>query len=145
MFDWIADAFWRWQTERKRWRGWEAGARAHGLFPAYHDFGGGIAVDREGEIWYSETPAAWTNVARVEQHEMRRAALGVAVRRHPELAHLWPARTAEDPPCPSCRGTGVPRGLPARTRHVMVCECGGMGWIAAARRPPGARPPASAR
>lgn len=130
MFEWLADTFWRWRYSKPR--PWERGPRAHGLFPAYSDWGGGMAVDRNGEIWYSEDPERWTNPGIVEEPSIRFAALGVAVCRHPELAGVRPARGPEHPTCPSCHGRGYPAQLPAKLRYFVVCQCGGLGWIPAA-------------
>ena len=131
MFNWLRDKYWRWQAKRNRARRapWERGPRSHGLFPAYADIGGGSAVDRDGEVWYSEEPMEWTDVRRVEDPALRHAILGVAVRRHPELAHIWPKRGANDLQCPGCGGTGVFGGLPVQVRHNIICQCGGLGWI----------------
>jgi hypothetical protein len=132
MFEWLADKYWRWRCRQTRPRAWERGPRAHGLFPAYSDWGGGMAVDRTGEIWYSEEPAAWTNPGIVEEPSIRFAALGVAVCRHPELADVRPVRQpADDPVCPTCGGRGYPAQLPPRLRYFVVCPCGGLGWIPA--------------
>jgi len=90
-----------------------------------------MAVDRNGEIWYSEDPERWTNPGIVEEPSIRFAALGVAVCRHRELAHVRPVRNANDPTCPGCHGRGHPDQLPARLRYFVVCQCGGLGWIPA--------------
>ena len=131
MLDWLADKYWRWYYRRSRARAWERGPRAHGVFPAYSDWGGGIAVDRRGEVWYSEQPSSWTNPAVVEDPAIRFAALGIAVGRHPELADVRPIRHANDPMCPTCRGRGYPAQLPPRLRYFVVCQCGGLGWVPA--------------
>ena len=133
MFDWLAERFWQWRVERDRHRrAWEGAARARGLYPAYCDMSGaGIAVDRGGEIWYSESPETWTNVERVAEPDVRFAALGVALARHPELAHLRPQRGPDDPVCPLCGGRGSPVQFPPRVRRSIVCQCGGLGWIPA--------------
>jgi hypothetical protein len=91
-----------------------------------------MAVDRSGEIWYSEEPAAWTNPAIVEEPSIRFAALGVAVCRHPELAGVRPVQQQGDPTCPTCGGRGYPAQLPPHLRYFVVCPCGGLGWVPAA-------------
>ena len=129
MFEWLADRYWRWRDSRTRPRPWERGPRAHGLFPAYSDWGAGMAVDRDGEIWYSEDPEPWTNPGIVDDPSIRFAALGVAVCRHPELSHVRPVRQASDPVCPTCDGRGYPAYLSPRVRYYVVCQCGGLGWV----------------
>ena len=130
MFDWLADRYWRWKISRdRRHRSWEPGPRRHGLFPAYADWGGGAAVDRSGEVWYSESPAEWTDVRRVAEPELRHVALVLTANRYTQLAHLLPIRAPGDPVCPTCQGHGVPRQLPPKLRHQILCQCGGLGWI----------------
>jgi len=137
MFEWLADRFYRWRHDRRRGRPWERGPRARGLFPAYADWGGGMAVDRAGEVWYAEEPAGWAARGVVAEPDIRFAALAVAVLRHPEIAHLAPVRTAGDPACPTCHGRGYPAQLPPKLRYWIVCQCGGLGWVptALANRP----------
>ena len=127
LFEWLADKFWRWRHSRPR--PWERGPRSHGLYPAYADWGAGMAVDRSGQVWYSENPDRWTNPALIEDPRIRFAALGVAVRRHPELAAVRPVRGPDDPVCPTCGGRGYPARLRPNLRYFFICQCGGLGWV----------------
>ena len=145
MFEWLVDRYWRWRGRRNRaaQREWESAARARGLAPAYADLGGFLAVDRAGDVWCSETPDGWDAATRVAEPDVRFAAIGVAVGRHPELARLVPDRRPEDPTCPTCRGRGSPADLPPRLRDRILCQCGGLGWLPAelARTPQVPEPP----
>ena len=138
-FEWIADRFYRWKygRYRARERAWEAGPKAHGLYPAYQDWIGGFAVDATGDVWLSESPAEWGEPVRVEEPQFRHAALGVAVRRHKAIAHLTPERGVNDPICPTCGGRGYPAQLPPQHRYWILCQCGGLGWIPEGLVPPG--------
>ena len=133
MLDWLRDRYYRWKYgwPRPRPAAWEEAARRRGLFPAYADLGGGIALDRAGEVWYSEEPEVWSDPYVLDQPELRFAALGVALRRYPELAALAPRREATDPECPTCKGRGYAADLPPHLRYLILCECGGMGWLPA--------------
>ena len=139
LFEWIADRYYRWKHGRRRARAraWETGPTARGLYPAYCDWVGGLAVDAAGEVWFSEGPAEWTAPMRVEEPEIRHAALGVAVGRHKAIAHLRPERGPNDPTCPTCKGKGYPAQLPPNQRYWILCQCGGLGWIPHGGGPPG--------
>jgi hypothetical protein len=81
MFDWITDRYYRWKHgwPKPRSAGWERAVRARGLFPAFADWGGGIALDRSGQVWRSEEPDQWLNPM-VETDPQLRFALPAAAR-----------------------------------------------------------------
>src|SRR5262245_59487346 len=131
MFDWIYDRYYRWKHgwPKPRSAKWERAARDRGLFPAFADWGGGLALDRTGEVWRSEEPDQWLNPSVETDHQLRFAALGIAVRRYPALSYLTPRRGPDDPVCPTCEGRGYPAKLPPKLRYWIMCQCGGLGWI----------------
>ncbi len=131
MFAWMLDRYWRWKHGREWALGkpWERVPRTLGLYPAYSDWVGGFAVDQAGEIWFSDEPAIWKDPHRVAEPDIRFAVIGVAVRRHPELAQFMPVRGPDDRICPTCFGVGYPKQLPPKLRYRILCQCGGLGWI----------------
>lgn len=131
MIDWFADRFWRWWFAFWRWRGrpWERHLRGRGLYPAYADWCGAFAVDRQGVVWFSAYPDNWSEPEPVVDRAIHFAVLAVATRRHAAIAHLRPERTATDIDCPTCHGLGYPRQLKPRHRHWIICQCGGLGWV----------------
>jgi hypothetical protein len=57
-----------------------------------------------------------------------------AAKTYPELRVFLPARPPAAQACDSCGGTGTPH-LPEHLRDVIVCYCGGAGWLPPAMKP----------
>jgi len=56
----------------------------------------------------------------------------LASRRRPELQALLPRRTAHDPDCASCAGSGwmlLPTDRPDQPLRISCADCRGLGWV----------------
>jgi hypothetical protein len=88
---------------------------------------GYVTVD--GDVYLEEDtfdPAPGTFVVHRDERARRRV-LTLAVPRYPELAPCLPSRSAGDPACQECSGTGWRAVGP----HRILCDkCDGLGWIA---------------
>lgn len=52
-----------------------------------------------------------------------------AAKKNPELAVFLPDRPPLAQACELCGGTGTPADLPEQLADVIVCYCGGAGWL----------------
>ena len=52
-----------------------------------------------------------------------------AAKKYPEFAVFLPDRPPLAQVCELCGGTGMPASLPAHLADVIVCYCGGAGWL----------------
>ena len=105
-------------------------AEAHAL-PLYLDWTGCLAIRPDGEVIWIEDESY--EVREVEDERERNLALFQGSRRDPDLRCLVPPRPPDAFDCPDCHGTGkLPfRGDQAHLAEVVVCSCGGLGWVPA--------------
>ena len=102
-------------------------ARRHPALPLYNDFMGCFALRPSGECVFIawDDPASATPIAlglpdfRVIHVARVRGGL-----RYPEIPGIMPERPTDATACPSCHGSGQ------AVRPEVVCECGGLGWVA---------------
>ena len=131
MLNYVLDRLWplrKWLI-KLRPPSWHREARRAGFFPAYADFVGYFALDAAGEVWFREDTEAWTEAVPVRELELRHVARVLAARWSREMKAYVPHPGPASGPCPSCHGSGST--VPARMRHVFLCECGGTGWVPA--------------
>ena len=105
------------------WR--EEAVRVH-LLPIFSDWESYYALTEDAEPVYVND--SWSSPQRFNNRRWQHIVLAQAALRYPELASLRPIRNPDDPPCPSCGGTGRVR-VGETTLESMICECGGLGWI----------------
>lgn len=119
---------------------WQRTFEERGLLPVWADWVGGFGLTPEQNVVFIDHKGNGEPETVEEQH-LRHVTFFLASRKRPELAHLVPQRSPDDPTCPSCGGSGVYRGLDGRPApDRAVCFCGGMGWLPAgydASGPPG--------
>jgi hypothetical protein len=106
---------------------WHREARRAGFYPAYADFVGCFVLDASGEVWCRADDVSWTQMARVQEPELRHVARVQAARWSRSMRAFSPRRDAAAKTCPSCHGAGSP--VPPRWQHKILCECGGTGWV----------------
>ncbi|MHC5540734.1 hypothetical protein ACYOEI_21145 [Singulisphaera rosea] len=113
----------------------EAIAREN-VLPLLFGWDGFMAMTPGGRVvWVSdEEPEV---VTAIQDERLRNIGRFRGARLHPGLSFLLPARPTDAVPCPDCQGTGrvkLPKSL-ERHESLMVCYCGGLGWLPGARRP----------
>jgi hypothetical protein len=103
-------------------------AEAHAL-PLYLDWTRCLAIRPDGEVIYIDDESY--EVRDVEDERVRNLAVFQGSRRDPDLRCLVPSRPPDGTDCPDCRGTGkLPfRGDRAHLAEVVICSCGGLGWV----------------
>ncbi len=103
---------------------------AHAL-PLYLDWTGCLAIRPDGEVIYIDDESY--EVREVEDERVRNLALFQGSRRDPDLRCLVPPRPPDAADCPDCHGMGkLPfRGDHAHLAEVVICSCGGLGWVPA--------------
>ena len=109
---------------------WEDAAKRMDQRAVYADWMCIYTIAEDGITYYSAR-VDLTDQAQLTDAKHINIVRHLAAERYPELAHIEPLRTPDDPDCSSCGGTGVP-DLPAEVpRDRIICECGGLGWIPA--------------
>lgn len=101
--------------------------------PLYLDMGGGYAIRPDCEI----VVFAWDDEEnfQIERDALNRnIALNQGSKKFPELKRLIAPRSADDPDCSGCNGTGISLiysqlGMNLDERERLVCYCGGLGWV----------------
>jgi hypothetical protein len=90
-----------------------------------------LELDTDGalHVLLGDPPAAGAERTVANALEANFAWFGT-MERFPELRFLLPVRPADASECRICGGTGEP---PWQGQHLVVCGCGGAGWL-----PPGA-------
>jgi hypothetical protein len=115
-------------------------AEANAL-PLCFDWTGCLAIRPDGEVLYIDEESHAARV--VEEERVRNLALFQGSRKDPDLRCLVPPRPPDAADCPDCRGTGkLPfRGKNAHLAEVVICHCGGLGWVPASSAKPAGPPP----
>ena len=92
MFSRFVDRYWRWRAapEEPVPKPWEAPIRAAGFYPAYADWVGGVGVDAEGRMWFTEHGEEWSARRPVEEPELRFAARADELRQGRREVHDVP-------------------------------------------------------
>jgi hypothetical protein len=105
-------------------------SEAHAL-PLYLDWTACLAIQPDGEVIWIDDESH--EVQEVEDERVRNLALFQGSRRDPDLRCLVPPRTPDATDCPECHGSGkLPfRGDHAHLAKVIICSCGGLGWVPA--------------
>ncbi len=99
--------------------------------PVWADWVGGFGLTPKSDVVFIDHKGDGAPEPVQEAH-LRYVTLFIASRKRPELAHLAPRRSPDDPTCPSCGGSGIYRGLDGKpSPEREVCFCGGMGWLPA--------------
>lgn len=103
---------------------WKEHARTHGLLPVM-DIGWEwlYAVDAHGRVYCSD--GSFEEFGEETDPWRRHVVLSQAALLYPEIDALEPIRTAEDPECDWCHGTGE------HPHSRRLCRCGGTGWLPA--------------
>jgi len=95
-------------------------------------------VTVEGDVYLEEDtwdpatgdPAPGSFAVRRDERA-RREVLFFASRRYPELAGCLPVKSAQDPACADCSGSGW---ITLGDHHIFCGQCGGLGWVALSSR-----------
>lgn len=98
------------------------------LLPATVDMGGCLGLHPFGEA----ASFAWDEprLLRVEPDErIRNIAFHQASLKYPAMASLAPRRPPDAIDCPHCVGTNRCGGMPEKLANLVVCYCGGLGWL----------------
>ena len=102
------------------------------VLPLTSDMGGLYGLMPSGEIVEFLWDQPMEPKVVTKPHSVN-VALFQGVRRYPELEPLLPERPDGADTCEMCDGTGrVGSELPEHLRDVVICYCGGAGWL-----PPG--------
>jgi hypothetical protein len=102
----------------------------HGVLPLWGDLDCTWALNPDGEI--IAFPDDVSLDVHIEDDTLRRnTALVQGSKLYPELAALIPMRPSDAQTCPDCNGSGV-NPVTSNPKYLMViCLCGGTGWLPA--------------
>ena len=102
----------------------------HGVLPLWGDLDCTWALNSNGEI--IALPDDVPLDAHIEGDTLRRnTALVQGSKLYPELAALIPARPSDAQTCPDCNGSGVNPVTSDPKYAMVICLCGGTGWLPA--------------
>ena len=98
------------------------------VLPLASDMGGFYGVTPSGEflefLWDGDERGGFVTDERTIHSTWFQAA-----KKYPELAVFLPSRPPWAQACEMCGGTGTPADLPEHLANVIVCYCGGAGWL----------------
>ena len=98
------------------------------VLPLASDMGGFYGVTTSGEllefVWDGDERGIVVTDERAVHSTWFQAA-----KKYPELAVFLPDRPPSAQACELCEGTGTPADLPEQLADVIVCYCGGSGWL----------------
>jgi ssDNA-binding Zn-finger/Zn-ribbon topoisomerase 1 len=97
------------------------------VLPLVWDTGGVFAINPEGEV-ISFSWDDWGNPRVETDLRLRNNALFGGSKKYPELKELI-QRPRDARVCPYCGGSGIDRYAKKLNTDVIVCYCGGLGWI----------------
>ena len=100
----------------------------HNVLPLTSDMGGFYGVSTAGALFEFH----WEGDERGRLVTDERAVHSTwfqAAKKYPELAAFLPHRPPSAQVCEVCGGTGTPANLPEHLADVIVCYCGGAGWL----------------
>jgi hypothetical protein len=102
----------------------------HSVLPLWGDLDCTWALNRDGEI--IAFPDGISLDMHIEDDPLRRnTALVQGSKLYPEIAALIPARPSDAQTCPDCNGSGM-NPVTSNPKYAMViCLCGGTGWLPA--------------
>ena len=103
------------------------------VLPLFYDWNGFVALRPGGQVVLFDVEGG--EAEPVVDARVRHVAMAEGARRYAGLPFLLPARTPDAVACESCRGTGRLTFGPG-SEHLsdkVICECGGLGWLPAAR------------
>lgn len=98
------------------------------VLPLASDLGGFYGVTTSGDFLEFQ----WDRDERgrlVTDERAVHSAWFQAAKKYPELAAFLPNRPPLVQDCEMCAGTGTPAELPEHLADVIVCYCGGAGWL----------------
>ena len=105
-------------------------AAKYNVLPLFSEWEGSWVLNPEGEVIIF--PDDLASGARVEDDTLRRnTALVQGSKLYPELAALIPARPPDAQTCPDCGGSGVHPVTSIPKYAMIICLCGGTGWVPA--------------
>ena len=99
--------------------------RIHAALPLYVGWTETAGIQPDGTLVRRSTEDDWPGVRELKENTWVNLALVEGANRYPELKRLIPARPHGAVTCGACQGLGRFPQLPE-----VICECGGVGWIA---------------
>jgi hypothetical protein len=105
--------------------------RKHQFLPVTYNFGEafGILPDGSaGRLLYDVGHES--EVQRIDSFLLAMGILTTAARQHPALKSMLPQRPQSATTCEFCKGDGY-----SPTYPNLICQCGGLGWVAGGRAP----------
>jgi hypothetical protein len=97
------------------------------VLPLASDMGGFHGVTTAGQLLEFQWDAEEDGKV-VADERAAHSAWFQAAKKYPEFRVFLPKRPPAAPACDSCGGTGTPH-VPEHLRDVIVCYCGGAGWL----------------
>jgi hypothetical protein len=100
--------------------------RAHSALPLYVGWTETAGIKPDGALIKWSTEGEWPGIRELQEKTWVNLALVQGAARYPELKRLVPVRPEGAHTCDRCKGAGRFPSAPE-----FICECGGVGWIAA--------------
>lgn len=102
------------------------------ILPLLVDWNGFFGIQANGDILcvqHDDKPENEEDVELITEDRLRRVALAQGAKKYAWLAELMPPRPGDAVDCSGCGGTGQIQ-VPGISPGVIVCYCGGLGWLA---------------
>ena len=101
--------------------------RAHGALPLHIGWTETVGICPDGTLVRWSTEGDWAGARELEDAPWVTIALVEGAARYPLLRRLVPQRPDDARTCEACGGAGR-----LALHPTVICECGGVGWIATA-------------
>ena len=99
--------------------------RLHGALPLYVGWTESAGIQPDGTLVRWSTEHEWAGARELDDRTWVNLALVQGADRYPPLRRLIPSRPKSARTCTACNGAGrFPQ------KPDIICECGGVGWIA---------------
>ena len=111
-------------------------ATRYNLLPIYPDWTHCYGLRSDGIVFLFSTEDEEMTIHEETDERLRNMALYLGAKKYPELKLLVPVRPATAIDCPACEGLGK-IDIPGVGPDVIVCYCGGLGWLPFGTKIPG--------
>jgi hypothetical protein len=100
----------------------------YNLLPIYPDWTHCYGLRADGTVFLFSTEDEEKTIHQETDERLRNLALFRGAKKYPELKSLVPVRSTDSIDCPACQGLGKIE-IPGIEPDVIVCYCGGLGWL----------------